>query len=59
MEPGKCDKGAVGVRWVLTWKVADGVKTAEARFVAKGYQDPELKDAGIVASSGTERCESI
>ena len=26
------------------WKVVDGKKTVTARLVAKGYQDPDLKE---------------
>ena len=51
MEPGECDEEVVGTRWVLTWKVADGVKTVKACLVAKGYQDPDLED-GLVGTSG-------
>ena len=29
---------ALGTPWVLTWKMVEGVKTAKARLVTKGYQ---------------------
>ena len=51
-EPEKCNKSVVGTRWVLTWKVVDGVKTVKARLVAKGYQDPDLQE-GLVETSGS------
>ena len=34
-------------RWALTWKEAEGKKTAKARLVATGYQDPDLRDGNI------------
>ena len=37
LKPGKRTKELVGTRWVLTWKVVEGVKTVKARLVAKGY----------------------
>ena len=40
---------------VLTWKVANGVKTVKARLAAKGRQDPDLED-GLVETS---RCVSL
>ena len=40
---------AVDTRWVLTWEIVDGANTVEARVVAKGFQDPDLK--GGVADS--------
>ena len=51
MEPGKCNKEEVGTRWVLAWKMVEGVKTSEARLVTKGNQVPDLKD-GLVETSG-------
>ena len=51
MWPGKCVKDVVGTRLVLTGKVVDGVKTAEARLVALGYQDPDVKE-GFIGTSG-------
>ena len=41
----------VDARWVLTWKMVDCRGDAEARSVAEGYQDPDLKE-GIVETSG-------
>ena len=41
----------MGTRWVLTWKMVEGVKTVKARLVATGYQDPDLKN-GLVETSG-------
>ena len=55
LEPGKCPKEVVGTRWVLTWKLVEGVKTVKARLAAKGYQDPDSKD-GLVVTSG---CASL
>ena len=48
---GDLGKSAVDIRWVLTWKTVEGVKTAKARLVAKGFQDPGLR-AGAVDTSG-------
>ena len=31
----------------LTWEEVEGKHTAEARLVAKGYQDPDLKDGNV------------
>ena len=36
MEPGNCNKEIAGTRWVLTWKMVEGVKTVKARLAAKG-----------------------
>ena len=47
---GNVSKQVVHTRWVLTWKMADGQKSVEARLAAKGYQDPDLKD-GLVDTS--------
>ena len=44
-------------RWVLTWKVADGRKSAVARLVAKGRQDPDIQN-GIAGTSGCVRLRS-
>ena len=37
-------RSVVDTRWVLARKMAGGKKNAEARLVAKGYEDPDLKD---------------
>ena len=44
---GAESRDLVDTRWVLTWKGADGVKTAKARLVAKGYQDPDLRGGNV------------
>ena len=31
----------------MTWKEADGGKTAKARLVVKGYQNPVLRDRDV------------
>ena len=51
MEPGQCTKEVAGTRWVLSWKMVEGVETVEARLAAKGYQDPDLKE-GLAKTSG-------
>ena len=51
VDPGSRGKEVVGTRWVLTWKAADGVKTAKGRLVAGGFQDPDLEN-GLVETSG-------
>ena len=43
---------ALGTPWVLTWKMVEGVKTAKARLVARGFRDPDVED-GDVASAGS------
>ena len=35
----------------LTWAIVEGVKTAQARLVANGLQDPDLKE-GVADASG-------
>ena len=40
----------VDPRWVLTWKMVEGVKTAKAGLVATSFQDPDLKDGVADAS---------
>ena len=40
---GTQPKEMVDARRVLVWKEVDGVKTARARLVAKGYRDPDLR----------------
>ena len=35
LEPGKRTKEVVGTRWVLTWKMVEGVKTVRARLLKK------------------------
>ena len=37
----------VEARWVLSWQKAVGAKTVKARFVAKGYQDPDLRNGNV------------
>ena len=32
LEPGKCTGEVAGARWVLTWKMVEGVKTVRARL---------------------------
>ena len=44
-------KQIVQTGWALTWQLADGGKSVEARLVAKGYQGPDLKE-GVADFSG-------
>ena len=44
-------KDVVDTRRVLSRKVAEGAKTAMARLVAEGYQDPDLRN-GFVRMAG-------
>ena len=44
---GTQSKDMVDTRWVLTWKEVDGVKTAKARLLARGYQDPDLRNGAV------------
>ena len=48
---GSVSRQIAQARWVLTWKMMDGQKSAKARVVAKGYQDPDLQE-GLVDTSG-------
>ena len=49
-------KDVVDTRWVLTWKEVEGKKTALACLVARGYQDPEIKDGSVdIAGCANER----
>ena len=57
LEPGRCTKEVVGTRWVLTWKMVEGVKTVKARLAAKGYQDSDLEE-GLVETSGSASLRS-
>ena len=43
-EASRVQKQIVETRWVLTWETLGGKECVEARLVAKGYQDPDLKD---------------
>ena len=45
-------KDIVDSRWVLTWKSAERRRTAKARLVVRGFQDPDLA-VGLV---GTPSC---
>ena len=40
-------KEMVDTRWVLTWKEVDGLKTVEARLVARGCEDPDLRNGNV------------
>ena len=44
---GAQTKDMVDTRWALTWEKVDGKKAAGARFLAKGYQDPDLRDGNV------------
>ena len=44
---GARSKEMADTRWAVTWKKVDGVKTAEARLLAEGYQDPDLRNGGV------------
>ena len=50
-----CLEKSVDSRWVLTWIMVRGVKTAKARLVAIGFQVPDIL-MGLVDSSG---CASL
>ena len=49
-QEGSIYKAVPSTRWVLTWRVVDGKKSVEACPVAKGYQDPDLKDGNVDTS---------
>ena len=44
---GAQSEDIVDARWALTWKEVEGMITVEARFVAKGYQDPGLRNVDV------------
>ena len=44
---GAQSKALVDTRWVLAWQEVDGEKTIQARLVAKGYQDPDLRMGNV------------
>ena len=52
---------AVGMRWILTWKVReDGTKKAKARAVLLGYQDPAYEHRATTApvmTRQTRQCQ--
>ena len=48
---GKVTKDVVDTRWVLTWKDLEGKRTVKARLVARGFQDPDLVEGLVDASS--------
>ena len=50
LQAGDLCKSAAHIRWGLTWEMVEGVRTADARSVAKGSQDRDLK-MGIVDTS--------
>ena len=51
LRAGAVRKAAVDTRWALAWKMVEGVKTARARRLAEGFQDPDLRD-GVAYTSG-------
>ena len=54
VQTGAQARGVVDTRWVLSWKEVRGKKAAEARMVARGYQDPDL-EGGDVVIAGYEK----
>ena len=48
---GALSKSVADTRGELAWKTAEGKRNAEARLVAQGRQDPDLKD-GFVGTPG-------
>ena len=42
-------------RWIPTWKIAAGRKSAKARLAAKGDQDPDHQEGAV----DTSRCVSL
>ena len=51
-------ESVVGARWVLTWKMVGGKKDVKAHLVAKGNQDPDLKE-GLLETSGMRQSLSL
>ena len=44
---GAQPKDLVDMRWVLTWKEVDCAKTVKVRLVAKGNQNPALREGNV------------
>ena len=55
LEEGDFCEAVVGTRLGPTWKMADGKVCARACVLAKGYQDPDLKDGSVGASGRVSR----
>ena len=47
LQMGAQTKDGVDMRWALTWEEVEGNKTAQARSLAEGYRDPNLKDRNV------------
>ena len=57
MKNGAQSINILDVRWVLTKKEADGVKTVKARLVARGYRDPDLHNGDMdIAGCVSRKC---
>ena len=54
-QAGDVGRTAVDSQRVLKWNAVDGVKVVNARSVARGVQDPDLKDGAV----DSERCVSL
>ena len=44
---GAQNKDVADTRWMITWEGAEGKQTASVQLVAKGCQDPALKDGNV------------
>ena len=47
LKEGSNSKSVLSTRRLLTWKMADDRDNAKARLVARGYQEPDLKEGGV------------
>ena len=55
---GALSKGTVSTGWVLTREEVDVEETVEARFAAKGYQDPGLRNDHVDIAGRVSRRSS-
>ena len=58
MQVGTQTEDVVETRWVLTWREVEGKKTVKVRFVAKRYQDPDLRDGNVDIAGWVNRRSS-
>ena len=46
-QPGTQSKDLLDTRWARNWKGGEGEETVQARLVATGYQDPDLRSGNV------------
>ena len=50
LQEGSNSQPVAKTGWALTWKMVDGRKSAKARKVAKGYQEPYSGESDVDTS---------